>query len=151
MERVLGLDFGGVISLAKTTDDLMPGVEEGIDAVREIFGDRIYIISRVDSAESQARVLAYMENRKLWDRLGISQDNIRFCLLKSDKGPIAKDLHITDFVDDHTEVLANMHTVENRYAMRTKPEELELYPAHNMELCQTWEEISNAILNLRWR
>lgn len=145
MNYRLGLDFGGVISQGHTVDDLMPGVIDGVKLVRSFFKE-MFIVSRVDNVDSLNRVLQYMNDRQLWSQLGIPSDNIRFCIRRCDKAPICRDIGITHFVDDHTEVLTYMGSVPHRYALGTKPEELTVFPAENgIQLCNTWPEIASLI------
>lgn len=146
--NVLGLDFGGVISNQNTTTDLAPGIIEAMAILAPLFKYNIWIVSRVNDVDSRYRVFNYMTERKLWDQLHIPFGNIRFCLGREDKAPICKDLNISHFVDDHTEVLSHMTMVPYRYAFRTQASELLTHPPEKfgIQLFQNWNDIVQAIL-----
>lgn len=144
---ILGLDFGGVISKGHTTDDIMENVIQAVSSLsNKFFGKNIWIISRVDDDSSRRRVLDYMNRYNLWNLMNIPKNNARFCILRTDKGPIAKELSITHFVDDHTEVLHNMPSVRYRYALGTRMLELMEYPiVTGIRYCHNWNSVYNEI------
>lgn len=143
----LGLDFGGVISLARTTDDIMPGILEVMSKLKGLFQNRIYIISRVDTDESEQRVRKYLYDHNLDIQLNISQERVYFCYKRHEKAPIAEKLGITHFVDDHTEVLSYMTSVPYKFSLMTRDEELIAYPPEKFGIvsCRRWSQISQAI------
>lgn len=147
MRNVLGLDVGNVIRRKREdgTHELVPGFMESAPFLPRFF-TRVLIVSRVNSKASAERILVFLREKGIIDLLGLHREDVYFCLWREDKGPLAKALGITHFVDDHTEVLSHMHTVEHRIALGTLPDELEQFPPRDMEVCKTWAEVHKYLM-----
>jgi hypothetical protein len=142
----LGLDFGNVIKLSGERQP-MDGVKEGIARLKSVmFGNRVYVVSRVDTNEHADRVRAFLSDNGFLGGL-IPHENVFFCRQRNEKAPIVAGLGITHFVDDRTEVLSYMATVEHRFAMNPTAEQLSAFPPENMKIVQNWPETVAAVLS----
>ncbi len=144
----LGLDFGNVIFGSRTTRKLIPEVIENVAYLRRMFGtDNIYVISRVDNMQDHYRsVIDRFTQFDLFNKI-TKRDNVLFCLRRSEKAPICKELGITHFVDDHTEVLSYMKSVPYRYAFNTSYDELLRFPLEpGMKFFYNWDDMTKDIL-----
>lgn len=128
--RRIGLDVGGVIIDAVANDgtdtDLrgdnfmkaapVPGAYDAIKALVGHFGaENVFIISKCgDFIEDRTRV--WLEGNDFYGYTGFLPANLYFCRTRPEKVPIARDLAITDFVDDRADVLYGMEgIVRERY------------------------------------
>lgn len=128
---VLGLDFGNTIKPIGQ-DGLMYGLSHALPKLKELFGDNIYIVSRVNNlAVGEANVRQFMEKYGLYEY--IPDKNLHFCLLRSDKAPICERLGITHFVDDRTECLHHMNSVPFKYALNPTQRQLDDFPLVGMK------------------
>jgi hypothetical protein len=139
---ILGLDFGNVLKLSGQTE-LNAGAGEGVHRLRPLF-DRVVVISRVDTPEEGEKVKNFILSH--FGELAIPDNDIYLCVRRDEKGPIAKELEITHFVDDRTEVLFYMTSVKYRYAMNPTPKQLEDYPPTGMVVVQNWSEVVPLII-----
>jgi hypothetical protein len=139
---ILGLDFGNVLKLAGDTR-LNAGAAEGVNRLRRLF-DRVVVISRVDTPEEGERVKNFILSH--FGDLAIPDQDIYLCALRDGKGPIAKRLEITHFIDDRTEVLSYMTSVQYRYAMNPTARQLEDFPPTGMVVVKNWAEVVPLII-----
>ncbi|MBA3067942.1 MAG: hypothetical protein FP825_05595 [Hyphomonas sp.] len=123
-EKVLGVDFGGVISdrVADNSDTSFfagrfletPMVDGAMDALFRLvngpFEGRVHVISKA-GPKIQERTRLWMNHHQFTDRTGISEANVHFCRERRDKAPICKRLAVTHFVDDRLDVLGYLETV----------------------------------------
>lgn len=138
----LGLDFGNVLKLKGDTLP-MPGAVAAVRRLRLHFGDRIWIISKVDNLREADKVISFLERN--WE-FGISyQDRVKFCFGREEKAPVARELGLTHFVDDRTEVLSYMTTVPHRFALNPAPAQLDAFPPTGMIVKNNWTELLPAI------
>jgi hypothetical protein len=117
-ELRIGLDFGGVIV---ANHKAVPGEDTGlassghgqaampgaIHAVRELIslsGGQVWIISKA-GPRMQARTLEWLEGTGFHGQTGLPVENVRFCLERTDKAELCRELGITHFVDDRVHVM----------------------------------------------
>lgn len=140
----LGLDFGNVIKAIG--GDEMPGFRKGLEKLRnEMFGDEIYVISRVNDERGSKKAIWFLGEQKIFDTL-IKPTNVHFCLLRNQKAPIAKWLGLTHFIDDRTEVLSHMTSVQHRFALNPTQHQLRDFPPDNMIVAKDWDELVPLVL-----
>ena len=115
MRRVrVGVDFGGVLGTPRpgapkgSFGELRIEVEGAFDAIRELvrrYGARnVFIVSRCQP-ETEKKIKQWLKEQDFFKKTGFRRRNIRFCLERADKAPIARRLKLTHFVDDHADVL----------------------------------------------
>lgn len=125
----VGIDVGGVIIDSRKNDgtdtsfidgDFMrttavDGSFETIKVIIECFGaENVFIISKCGPA-IQEKTLSWLKGRQFYESTGFLIENIRFCLKRPEKAPIATDLGLTHFIDDRADVLRFMASVPVRY------------------------------------
>ena len=137
MTPILGIDFGNVIR-DNESKTMIPRVKETLLALKSIFEDRIYVVSRIDDEDGGKRNLQYLKDNGFFPGLISSEEKVLFCYKRQDKAPICEDLGITHFVDDRTEVLSHMKTVPNRYALNPTQQQMRDFPPKGMTLCDSW-------------
>lgn len=124
----LGIDIGGVLvdRVAEGEDTsffgtrpmdtpMVPGSLEAVRELLEIFGHRVYIVSKAGpkvAALSRQWLGArgYVAN----SGLAISPANVHFVRKRPEKHPICERLGITHFVDDRLDVHEHLVTVDQR-------------------------------------
>lgn len=145
MQNKLGLDFGNVIKPIGQLG-LMFGFDLSLPLLKQLFGDNIYIVSRVDHlARGEQHVRDFMIEHKLYDY--IPDGNLNFCILRSEKAVICNKLGITHFVDDRTEVLSHMQNVKHKYALNPIERQLADFPPKDMMVCLDWLGVMRKIEN----
>lgn len=117
----LGIDIGKVI-IGVDTDtpgktifgpDFLntPEVPDAINTIRSL-GDsgnweQIHLVSKC-GPNIQNRAVEWMAHNKFFERSGVLSSNLHFCLERSDKASIVRELGITHFIDDRIDVLEYM-------------------------------------------
>jgi|SRR3989344_2819725 len=157
MEKVLGVDVGGVILVgergAKDTvfqgDHLKsPSADYVFDALRQlrerVFGERIHIVSKC-GPNVQRKTTEWLDHHQFYDRAGISRKNVHFCLERAQKAPICKKYGITTFIDDSLEVLGYLHEAGVPNLLLFNPDyrregRFERYRPH-VQLVSNWREV----------
>ncbi len=146
MKKILGVDCGNVIL------EQMNGtpVEGAIDSLREIMESRkfesVLIVSKC-GPQIQTMTRQWLTNLDFWNRTGIPDSNIEFCLKFREKGPICSRLGITHFVDDRPKVLNCLASVEHLYAFRPEPRAMkEYWQQKPMIVVQSWSELLRHLL-----
>lgn len=130
---VLGIDIGGVIidghgadtDFLKVYDDeramqavAMAGVFETVARLVKVFDGRAWIVSKCGLA-IQRKSAMWLRHHRFFERTGLPESNVRYCLKRPEKSPICKDLGITHFIDDREDVLGFMSsTVPHRFLFR---------------------------------
>jgi hypothetical protein len=125
MPRRIGLDVGGVIIDALANDgtdtDLrgdnfmkttaVPGALNATRYLVDTYGqDNIVIISKCGEViESKTR--KWLIGKEFYSYTGFNPKNLRFCRTRAEKAPIARELELTDYVDDHADVLRYMNGI----------------------------------------
>ena len=114
MARRLGLDIGDVLSVRWDDDESLEpwqSADEGAYAFCLIYAanygsDNLFVISRTNAgikynkSGKPLRIQRFIDEFGLED-IGVPPDNIRICTEKWDKGPIATEFQLTDYVDNH--------------------------------------------------
>ena len=113
----IGIDIGGVIIADGPGDDdtffshdylATPEVPGAFDSIAELTTwATCFIVSKVGSAKEK-RCRQWLFARRFPDRCAMPPDRWHFSASRADKGPIASQLLLDGFVDDHVEVLAAM-------------------------------------------
>ncbi len=141
-EKVLGVDFGGVISdrVADNSDTSFfadrfletPIVDGAFDALLRLsagpFEGRVHIISKA-GPKIQERTRLWMRHHQFTDRTGVPEANVHFCRERRDKAPICKRLAVTHFVDDRLDVLSYLKTVPVRLLFCARINDAATHPA----------------------
>ncbi|HJP81819.1 MAG TPA: hypothetical protein VJ841_05475 [Candidatus Saccharimonadales bacterium] len=125
MSRRIGLDVGGVIIDALANDgtdtDLRgdnfmktTAVPGAYDAARYLVGkygrDNVGIISKCgEIIERKTRL--WLLGNDFYVYTGFDPANLRFCRTRAEKAPIAREMGLTDYVDDHADVLRYMQGI----------------------------------------
>lgn len=128
----LGIDIGRVLIAAEgaggadtsfiggSLQDALatPPYEGMFDAVAplvERFEGRVWLVSKCGPSV-QAKSRAWLQHHRFFERTGIAPANLRFCLQRPQKADHCRDLRITHFIDDRTDVLRHLEgIVPNRY------------------------------------
>jgi hypothetical protein len=70
----------------------------------------------------QQRSLEWLRHHRFFERTGIADTNVRFCLRRPDKAIHCADLSLTHFVDDQPDVIAAIEpVVPHRYLFNNWP------------------------------
>ena len=131
----LGIDIGRVIingskgsgdtsffsgdTAAMLRTPAVPGAFDAIARLVPLFGGRAWLVSKC-GPRVQQRSLEWLRHHRFFDRTGIAEGNVRFCLRRPDKAIICADLAITHFVDDKPDVIAAIEpVVPHRYLFKS--------------------------------
>jgi hypothetical protein len=87
--------------------------ESVAELVRRYDPANIFIISKCGE-EIERKTRLWLEGNRFYVRTGFRIANLHFCRTRAAKAPIAARLGLTDFVDDHAEVLAYMDGIVDR-------------------------------------
>lgn len=128
----LGIDIGRVLIAAEGANgedtgfiggslrDALdtPPYEGMFDAVAPLvdkFEGRVWLVSKCGPSV-QAKSRAWLLHHRFFERTGMAPDNLRFCLQRPQKADHCRELGITHFIDDRTDVLHYLKgIVPNRY------------------------------------
>ncbi|MBI5797462.1 hypothetical protein HZA98_00990 [Candidatus Woesearchaeota archaeon] len=140
MKRALGVDVGGVI--IDTSDGGIENPFFGEDGfvqarvhyfafsvlkdLNVLFHGQVYVVSKCHS-RMERKICAWMEVHDFSRRTGIPFDHIYFCKERNEKAPLCLNLEISDFVDDHLDVLHYLHSVPYKYLFQGHPDDIEEY------------------------
>jgi hypothetical protein len=117
------------------------GMFDAVPALVERFEGRVWIVSKC-GPRIQQRTLQWFDRHRFFERTGIPRNHVRFCLRRPDKAIHCRELGITHFIDDRTDVLEPMTgIVPNRYLFGPQRGRL---PA-GMHHVATWREAMKAI------
>jgi len=98
--------IGGTLEDALNT----PPYEGMFDVVPNLvrrFAGQVWIVSKC-GVRVQERTLQWFGHHRFFERTGIDSRNVRFCLKRPEKAIHCRELGITHFIDDRTDVLAAM-------------------------------------------
>lgn len=123
----LGLDVGGVLvdRVAEGSDTsffggqpmdtpAVAGALEAIPALVELFGHRVFIVSKA-GPKIASLTRQWLGERGGVGREGIDPANVHFVRKRPDKHPVCEQLAVTHFVDDRLDVLQHLASVDRRY------------------------------------
>lgn len=106
--------IGGSLSDALNT----PPYEGMFDAVAPLvkkFEGRVWLVSKCGPSV-QAKSRAWLLHHRFHERTGIPPSHLRFCLERPQKADHCRELEITHFIDDRTDVLQHLKgIVPKRY------------------------------------
>ena len=98
--------IGGTLEDALNTPAYAGMFDVVPDLVRR-FGGQVWIVSKC-GARIQERTQQWFGHHRFFERTGIDSGNVRFCLKRPEKAIHCRELGITHFIDDRTDVLAAM-------------------------------------------
>ena len=148
----LGIDLGGTI-VDRLEDGSRPQIPKAFENIRllreKIFGDNVYIVSRIMKWEDKERLMGWLNNNNFFELTGVLTQNLNFCLLREEKAPICERLGITHFVDDRPEVLSYMTSVPHRFLIRGIEEDYQRFKDQLKGVIRvnSWDEISRILLS----
>ncbi len=134
----VGIDLGGVvISEAMTKIERerrkisfmdVPPVEGAFNAVAELVADpQVRAVSVISKCKVDAELRQWLEVHDFYMETGFDPSNLNFCRRHEEKAAIARQLEVTDFVDNRIEVLGPMMSVVPRlYLFSERPSHLVL-------------------------
>lgn len=160
--RRIGLDVGGVIidalgndntDTAFRSDNFMrttavKGVHKAVKVLIETFGqENVFIISKCGEViEGKTRL--WLEGTGFHRRTGFDSANLFFCRKRPEKAPIAAELRLTDFVDDHADVLGYMKgIVTRRYLFGPQLDQAQ--DTTGLTVVNSWAETLESVLHPR--
>ena len=133
--------IGGTLEDALSTPAYQ-GMFDVVPALVRRFGGQVWIVSKCGK-RIQERTLQWFERHRFFERTGIDRRNVRFCLRRPDKAVHCRELGITHFIDDRTDVLEAMAgIVQNRYLFGAQP----LPIARGMLHVPTWKDVAEKLL-----
>ena len=123
--EVLGVDIGSVIISKTWNNGFCPPLKNAFSVLKRLknerFGDKVFVVSQQQFFMDKI-VLLWLWYHNFYKATGIRVKDIYFCRKRIDKAAICKNLGITHFIDDRTEVLTYLHDVQikNLYLFRPK-------------------------------
>lgn len=118
------------------------GMFDVVPRLVEKFGGEAWIVSKCGPA-IQHKTLRWFEHHRFFERTGISPERVRFCLKRPDKAVHCRQLGITHFIDDRTDVLqAMMGVVPNLYLFGPQRKRI----PDSMQPVATWQAVADALL-----
>ncbi|MBI4280731.1 hypothetical protein HY628_00875 [Candidatus Uhrbacteria bacterium] len=160
--RKLGIDFGGVIRRATSDDESeetvdgwsfrktppVAGAFEGIRClVQEVFGTRIWIVSRCRSDVTRW-IRVWFREKGFFAFTGVPPDHFLTCRERPHKAVLCRDLGLTDFVDNRLEVLLHMAgQVPHLYLFDPDTREMNLFSEASVSIrrIEDWRSLVGAI------
>jgi hypothetical protein len=155
----LGIDVGRVLIspgdeskpdtsfIGGSLDDALntPPYEDMFDVVPALvsrFGGRVWIVSKCGQ-RIQERTMQWFDRHRFFDRTGIDRRNVRFCLTRPEKALHCREIGITHFIDDRTDVLeAMIGVVPNLYLFG--PQQAPAAPG--MQHLASWKDVARVVL-----
>jgi hypothetical protein len=133
--------IGGTTEHALSTPPY-EGMFDVVPALVSRFDGQVWIVSKCGK-RIQERTLQWFERHRFFERTGIDRRNVRFCLKRPEKAVHCRELGITHFIDDRTDVLHAMAgVVANRYLFGPQPN-----PASpGMRHVPTWKDVARELL-----
>ena len=92
---------GGVDNALRTPP--VAGVFDVLPRLVELFDHEVWLVSKCGERVRQ-RTLAWLDHHDFYKRTGIEAAAVRFCLTRPEKADHARDLGLTDFIDDRADV-----------------------------------------------
>lgn len=118
------------------------GMFDVVPRLVDAFGGRVWIVSKCGPGV-QSKTLQWFDHHRFFGRTGIPRGNVRFCLQRPEKAIHCRELGITHFIDDRTDVLQAMrHVVPNRYLFGPQRKPI---PA-GMQHVVSWDRVAEAML-----
>lgn len=124
-QAVLGIDIGRVIigaadqsgsadtsflsgsEEAALSTPASPGAFEAIAELTRAFGGRVWLVSKC-GPRIQRLTRRWLTRASFYERTGVRQDRVRFCLKRPEKRDHCAAIGATHFIDDRLDVLENL-------------------------------------------
>ena len=157
----LGIDVGRVLispgdESAPDTSFIGASIEDALrtppyDGMFEVvprlvskFAARVWIISKC-GPRVQQRTCQWFEQHRFFERTGIDERNVRFCLQRPQKAVHCAELGITHFIDDRVDVLEPMlGIVPNLYLFGPQRAGTSVRPEFTPVL--GWQDVADVLL-----
>lgn len=144
----IGIDIGNTIVGNKALMDkywIDPNCFKVIKRIVSEF-DNVYLISRVNQ-DQRDRSLKWIKEVDLFNKTGISSNNLYYCWERKDKAIFARALNLNVFIDDRAEVMYNIDSEVIKLLINPPEQDLIEYKNKliNTEIVKSWEEIENSI------
>jgi hypothetical protein len=106
--------IGGSIQDALDTP-AYDGMMDVVPALVQLFRGQVWLVSKC-GPRVQEKSRLWLQHHRFFERTGIPSANLRFCLERPQKTDHCRELGITHFIDDRSDVLRCMEgVVPNRY------------------------------------
>jgi len=74
-----------------------------------LFGSQnVFLISKAQPGPHRVRTLRWLERRRFFERVGLSEQHVFFCTERWEKMRICEELRVSYFIDDRLDVLENV-------------------------------------------
>jgi hypothetical protein len=135
--------IGGTLEDALRTPPYV-GMFEVVPRLVEKFEGRVWIISKCGS-RVQEKTRRWFEHHRFFERTGIDEANLRFCLRRPEKALHCAEIGITHFIDDRYDVLKAMEgIVPNLYLFG--PQQRGRSPIRWFTSTPTWADVARALM-----
>ena len=101
--------IGGTLEHALATPPY-EGMFEAVPELVKLFGGQVWLVSKARS-RVQEKTLAWLLRHRFYERTGIPQGNVRFCIERHQKADHCRELGLTHFIDDRTDVLHHLEGI----------------------------------------
>lgn len=129
--------IGGTIEAALATPPY-EGMFDVVPQLVERFAGQVWLVSKART-RVQEKTRLWLEHHKFFERTGISPANLRFCLERHEKAIHCRELQLTHFVDDRSDVLDHLDgVVEHRYLFG--PQKAGTVAPASVTTVRTWAE-----------
>jgi len=118
------------------------GMFDVLPALVSRFDGNVWIVSKC-GPRIQARTLQWFDRHRFFERTGIDSRNVRFCLKRPDKALHCREVAITHFIDDRSDVLeAMLGVVSNLYLFGPQRAQAALGMRH----LANWKDVARELL-----
>ena len=106
--------IGGSLEAALATP-AYDGMFEAVPGLVQMFRVQVWLVSKA-GPRVQEKTRHWLRHHRFFERTGISSENLRFCLERSQKAQHCLELGLTHFIDDRPDVLGHLEgVVANRF------------------------------------
>ena len=158
---VLGIDIGRVLIMAGDQDGPdtsflgssleaavhtppYPGMFEVLPELVSAFAGRVWLVSKA-FPKTQEKTRCWFARHRFFERTGIPDSNLIFCLRRDQKAQICQDKGITHFIDDRQDVLRHMSAaVPHRFLFG--PQTTTVLPETDLTQVPTWHAVHRAMV-----
>lgn len=141
----LGIDLGNVV----TSKNLPPPriIENSFEVIKKLTKkfDKIYIISRVNSAQKE-RAEKWFKEVDFFNQTNIKEENVYFCFERKDKSIFVRGLNINVFIDDRPEVMYYLPKETLKILFNPDMENEYINKLENYKIVKNWKEIEEILL-----
>lgn len=134
--------IGGSLEAALATPPY-EGMFDTVPDLVERFDGQVWLVSKA-GPRVQEKTRHWLRHHRFFERTGIAADHLRFCLERPQKAQHCRELAITHFIDDRSDVLEHLEgVVHHRYLFGPQRKQ------HRMEgviAVPTWESVRAALL-----